>query len=274
MQNQVVSRLSGVTETGSTGSSDSADVLYTSPDDWSNQLPICSPPAVEPIETVVVLCSDANVLAMLQGPVAEMNAALQQYFSLQTMLADPPPTGPACLLVDLDCADADGMVLCKRLKARGWQLPTIVLANRVDVRMVVQVMREGVADILPKGVAPTELIAALREALNQSQQQWQWQSRNGELQRRWAQLTPRECEIVKLVLAGMLNKQIAEKLHLALVTIKVRRASAMRKLGARNAAELARLALAVNYSSALAFDFNQETTRPIASQSDAPAIAI
>lgn len=138
------------------------------------------------------------------------------------------------------------MPLFQRLKARGWHLPIVVLVAQVVVRQVVQMMRAGVDDVLAKDGESAELIAAVRRTLMQSQQQGEREFQQVELRKRWAELTSRESEIVQLIVAGMLNKQIAEQLALSIVTVKLYRASAMRKLGARSAAELARLALGAN----------------------------
>lgn len=199
-----------------------------------------------PASTVVLLGGDNDTLVILRAPLVEVNAVLQQYFSVAALLADAPPPGPACLVVDLNLEKAGGLPLFQQLKAHGWRLPIVVLVAQVVVRQVVQMMRAGVEDVLVKHGEPAELITAVRRALKQSQQQWAQELRQAELRQRWAELTSRESEIVQLIVAGLLNKQIAEQLDLSIVTVKLYRASAMRKLGARSAAELARLALGAN----------------------------
>lgn len=190
-----------------------------------------------------MLCQNPDLVGQLRPSLAASNVLLGLYFSLHTILADPMPAGPACLVIELDGGDPRTLESFEQLRAKGWRLPIIVLIGKADIRTVVQLMRAGAEDVLLKSCEPAELNAAIANALNQSHEGLQHRLHDDDRQRRLEQLTPREAEVVRLVLAGMLNKEIAEKLHLALVTVKVHRGSAMRKLGARSAAELARLTL-------------------------------
>lgn len=202
-------------------------------------------PAPTPASVLVWLGDDSEPVAALRPPLLVRRVVLQQYFSALALLADAPPDLPACLVIDWHRAPTVEVTLFQKLKARGWNLPVIVLVERVDVRLVVRLMRAGAVDVLVKG-EEAELLVVLEPILAQARQQWEWDGHQVELRKRWAQLTVRESEIVGLIVAGMLNKQIAEQLNISIVTVKLYRASAMRKLGARSAAELARLALGAN----------------------------
>ena len=193
-----------------------------------------------------MLCQNRDLGWQLRSSLAGLNVVTQPYFSLPTVLADRMPVGPACLVIELDDRDPKKLESYELLKANGWRLPIIVLIGTADIRTVVQLMRAGAEDVLLNSCAPTELIAAIDSALTRSRKRLQRRCQADDMQRRRDLLTAREVEIIRLVLAGMLNKEIAEKLHLALVTIKVHRGSAMRKLGARSAAELGRLTLPGN----------------------------
>lgn len=210
-----------------------------------------------------MLCQDADLVAQLRQSLASLNILTQQYFSAQTILADRSPIGPACLVIEWDGLDVNGLGLYEQLRAKGWRMPTIVLVSNPEIRLVVQFMRAGAEDVLPKSCKPIDIVAAINGALSHSRRGWQHHFRDGDMQRRLDQLTPREVEVVKLVLAGLLNKEIADKLHLALVTVKVHRGSAMRKLGARSAAELARLTLATNNLNS-SDDMDYRLERPLA----------
>lgn len=196
---------------------------------------------------VMILSTDVNLGKQLHHALAAANIAIQQFFSVATVLAAAQPIGPACLLLDSEGFAQAAMAIHEQLKAKGWRLPCVVLVSKPEIRLVVQLMRAGAEDVLLKSNSLTELSTAIGQALQLSRRGQQRWGQDNELQRRLDLLTPREAEVVRLVLAGMLNKEIAERLHLALITVKVHRGSAMRKLGARSAAELARLTLATNY---------------------------
>lgn len=257
MPNRIFSNVRVTTQTSWSGTHGAKRAIVVSPQiGLDKPLPVSAtlpPVTAKPVGTVAVLCQEANALARLRQSLADANVLIQQYFNLRAILADHAPVGPACLVVDLDGRDTADLQFYESLKARGWHLPTIMLAGHPDIRAVVQLMRAGAEDVLLKSVEPAELVAAINNALSESRKQLQRRSCTDQVQRRLERLTSRESEIVKLVLAGMLNKEIAERLHLALVTVKVHRASAMRKLGARSAAELARLTMVPNFSSPLYF---------------------
>lgn len=197
--------------------------------------------------TVLLLSANVNLGKQLRHALSAADVLIQQYASVLILLGTPQPSGPACLVLDGDALGQDPVAVSEQLKAKGWRLPYLVLIRKPEIRLVVQLMRAGAADVLLKSNGPAELNTAIGQALQLSRGGQQWQGPRTESQRRLDLLTPREAEVVRLVLAGMLNKEIAERLHLALVTVKVHRGSAMRKLGARSAAELARLTLTTNY---------------------------
>ncbi len=197
--------------------------------------------------TVMLLSVDVNLGKQLRQPLTAADILMRQYCSVPAILETPQPIGPACLVLDGEGLDQDAAAIHEQLKVKGWRLPYLVLISKPEIRVVVQLMRAGAEDVLLKSSRLAELCAAIGQALQLSRRGQQRRGQDHELQRRLGQLTPREAEVVRLVLAGMLNKEIAERLHLALVTVKVHRGSAMRKLGARSAAELARLTLTTNY---------------------------
>jgi FixJ family two-component response regulator len=192
------------------------------------------------------LATDELVADTLRDSLCELNARVQRYASLGQLLASSPPPGPVGLVADLEGLTADGVLLCRQLKLHGWQFPILVLDRNMEVRPAVTMMRAGAENILLKTASAAELLGAVGELLQLARRNWLWFSRRSQACQRVARLTPREREVVKLVMEGMLNKEIAQKLGLALVTVKVHRAAAMQKIGARNAAELARLVAGPN----------------------------
>jgi FixJ family two-component response regulator len=250
MPNQIFNNASQARQTSWSGTYEAKAAIYLSPRtgmDYPLPVSVAHPVATsKPFGTVVMLCQNPDLVVQLQPSLAASNVLMQLYFSVPTILAEPMPVGPACLVIELDGRDMQPLESFEQLKAKGWRLPIIALIGKADIRTVVQLMRAGAEDVLLNTCEPAELVAAIDSALVRSRKGLQYRGQDHDLQRRKDLLTPREAEIVKLVLAGLLNKEIAEKLHLALVTIKVHRGSAMRKLGARSAAELGRLTLTTN----------------------------
>lgn len=200
--------------------------------------------------TVLILNDDESLLDQLRGVFAAEGWEVHTYSSVRHILAVEPPEGAACLLADLKIGEYSGLEVFDRLKQLGWDLPTIFLAGQSDVRTAVYAMRCGAADFIPEPFELEELVATVSRVLDQSRQSRTSRDNLSELHRRTALLSPREREIIRLVVSGLLNKQIAEHLRLALVTVKVHRGNAMYKLGARSAAELVRIARAVGLTSA------------------------
>jgi FixJ family two-component response regulator len=128
------------------------------------------------------------------------------------------------------------------LVRRNWDLPTLFLTAHWNVRSVVQAMRNGADTFITKPFEPSELCAAVESALDHARLLHRENHHLIQARRGASQLTSREREIVRMICAGLLNKEIADRLELALVTVKVHRARAMRKMGAGNGAELARIA--------------------------------
>jgi two-component system response regulator DctR len=152
----------------------------------------------------------------------------------------PPAT---CLVAFINNGKKCGLRAYEQLKALGFRLPVVFLAAERDPRQAVAAMRAGAEDFLPVPVSDEEFIAAVSRALTGNLEL----NRNPDLLalgRRIALLTPQERTVIELVVSGLLNKQIADQLRLALITVKVHRGRAMRKLGVKNAAQLGRFTLA------------------------------
>lgn len=264
MSNQSADRPKITVQTSWSGTHDAKPAVVISPQEGLQKLlPVSgTSPATTAASsgTVVMLCQEPKTTALLRQSLTEVEILLRQCFSLQAVLADQPPVGPACLVVDFDQRDMVDLKFFERLRTKGWRLPIIVLAENPAIRAVVQLMRLGAEDVLLKSTEADEISTAIQSALQHSRQQLQRCRRQYEVRRRLESLSRREIEIVKLILAGMLNKEIASRLSLSLVTVKVHRCSAMRKLGARNPAELARLTLASNGLNAMGMNSLESLT--------------
>jgi FixJ family two-component response regulator len=192
--------------------------------------------------TVVLLDDDPSVLRSLGRLMGTRGYRVRSHVEAGELFQAGPPAGPACLLLDQNLGATTGLDVHAELRRRGWNLPTVFLTAQADTACVVAAVRGGADDFITKPYHPSELLAAVARALDHSERVLEENRSAAEVKSRAARLTQRERTIVSLVLAGLLNKQIAEHLGIALVTVKVHRGRAMRKLGARNAADLARLA--------------------------------
>jgi FixJ family two-component response regulator len=200
-------------------------------------------------ESVFVLLDDESLLVQFRAALEMRELEVQTFSSVGRLLVVEPPTGPACLLTAIRVGQYHGLEVYDRLKQAGWGVPAIFLVDDGDVRTAVCAMRAGAEDVIPKQFEMEEVVSAVLRALEKLRQARRGLSGVSELQRRAGWLTIREREIIRLVVSGLLNKQIAQHLGLALVTVKVHRGNAMRKLGSRSAAELVRIARAVGLTS-------------------------
>ena len=193
--------------------------------------------------TVLLLDDDAGIRKQLESLLAAKGYTVRAHSSTDEVLKDACPSGPCCLLLDQRLSKGmSGIHLRSELRNRGWDIPTILLAADWDVRDVVASMRAGADGVLTKPVNPDELWDSVSHAFSMAIAIHHRKSMAAEESSRIESLTPREREIVTLVTSGLLNKEIAGELGLALVTVKVHRARIMRKLKAGNPAELARIA--------------------------------
>ncbi len=164
------------------------------------------------------------------------------YASTGDFLLHPLPDRPGCLLLDVRMPGPSGLDLQAALKRQGIMLPVIFLTGHADVTSSVRAMKAGAVDFLTKPVKRDILLDALRRALELDALQRAARDEADRLRARFASLTLREREVFDLIIAGRLNKQIAEELGIAERTVKLQRAQVMAKLGAGSAAELGRLA--------------------------------
>jgi FixJ family two-component response regulator len=157
---------------------------------------------------------------------------------------------PSCLLLDVCLPDGNGMELLERFAEAGMSIPVIFMTGHGDIPMSVKAMKEGAVDFLPKPFKPNELFRAIHEALSRDTEELLMESKRQEALSRIEMLTPRELEIMRWVITGMLNKQIAGELNISEKTVKVHRGRVMEKTRTTSVAELVRLAALVNISPA------------------------
>jgi FixJ family two-component response regulator len=165
----------------------------------------------------------------------------EAFESASDFLAREQHPGPACVIVDVRMPGLNGMDLQETLIQRRRQEQLIFITGHGDISMCAQAMKAGAVDFLPKPFRDDELLGCVERALIRSAEQRRGSADKNAARTLLGLLTPRELEVMQLVVAGMLNKQIAGELGTAEKTIKVHRGRAMRKLNVSSVAELVRL---------------------------------
>jgi len=193
---------------------------------------------------VIALDNERSILASLERLLAIHGHPVRTHENAEEFFSAGPPKVPACLLLDQQLDDgATGVEVHAEIQRRNWNLPTIFLTAYGNVPLVVETMRSGASGFLTKPYDPQQLLKEIDKALAHARSLHENDRKNADLLAKAATLTPREREVVVLVVAGLINKQIADRLDLAEVTVKLHRGRAMRKLGAGNPAELAQIAI-------------------------------
>jgi len=144
--------------------------------------------------------------------------------------------------LDIRLPRLSGLDLRAELRALGAMIPIIFITGHGDIPMSVRAMKAGTIDFLPKPFRDREILDAVTGALNRDRERRKEEKSNSDVHSRFASLTPRRQQVMSLVTGGLLNKQIAAKIGLAEMTVKIHRAHVMRKMGARSLADLVMIA--------------------------------
>jgi FixJ family two-component response regulator len=166
----------------------------------------------------------------------------QQFSSVSDFLKADPPDGPTCLVLDVRLPGRSGLELQRELAAANRQLPIIFITAHGDIPMTVQAMKGGAVEFLTKPFRDQDLLDAIEAGLARDRARRESEKALGALRERFDTLSSREREIMFLVTAGRLNKQIASDIGITESTVKVHRTNLMRKMKARSLPELSRIA--------------------------------
>lgn len=216
-------------------------------------LPVPQAPSTDPsareeeasIRPVIHIVDDDSVLrAGLRMALEEEGRNVEDYGSAEAFLAAYHPEPGACLLVDAYLPGMSGLDLLKRLRESGHSLPAIMITGNSDVPMAVQAMKTGAFDFIEKPVSRAELLASVDRALEQSKDANRLHAWRAKAAKSIASLSPRQRQIMAMVLAGQPSKIIAANLGISQRTVEGHRATIMKKTGCKSLPELARLALA------------------------------
>lgn len=188
--------------------------------------------------TVLLVDDDHAVRRSLARVIRAAGYVVETFGSAAEFLSRELPMGPACVLLDMQMAGMTGRELHAALRQNSRHVPVIFLSGCSTVTSAVAEVKSGAADFLEKPVPPSVLIEAVRRAIETDRAGSEERANLAELERRYELLTPREQEVMRLVVTGMLNKQAAAELDISEKTIKVHRARVMEKMNAEALAQL------------------------------------
>jgi len=189
---------------------------------------------------VFVVDDDASVRKALARSIQAAGLNVKTFASAREFLDQGPPEGPGCLVLDVRMPDLSGLDLQAELNSRNVQTPIIFITGHGDIPVTVKAMKGGAVDFLPKPFKVSNLLRVIQEALKKDERLQASRAENTEVQRRIQTLTPREREVLGLVVKGLLNKQIAAELGAAERTVKVHRGRVMHKMQVQSVADLVR----------------------------------
>ena len=193
--------------------------------------------------TVFVVDDDEAVRRGLAALLGAKGYTVETFPTAEAFLAGPTPNPPACLLADVRMPGMSGLELQALLKQRGVRLPMVVITGHGDVAMAVAALKGGAVDFIEKPFDADAIVSAIAEGVRLSTAAGARLADRAALAERVATLTPREREVMNLVVAGQPNKMIAFRLKIAIRTVEIHRAHVMEKTGARNLSELVRMAI-------------------------------
>jgi FixJ family two-component response regulator len=191
---------------------------------------------------VFVIDDAAAVRDVIKDLLLSVGHVVESFASAEEFLAKRSPQVPGCLVLDVRLPGTSGLELQKRLSAQKDRIPIIFISGYGDVPMAVQVMKAGAVDFLQKPFREQELLECVQEALRRDQTQHEIEEKISGVLSGYQSLTKREREIMKLVVTGQINKQIAAQVGLSEVTVKIHRAQVMHKMGTPSLADLVRAA--------------------------------
>jgi RNA polymerase sigma factor (sigma-70 family) len=191
---------------------------------------------------VYVVEDDPSIRDAVHSLIQSVGLRAKMFGSAQEFLSSQLPDAPACLVLDVRLPGLSGLDLQRELSKAGIELPIIFITGYGDIPMSVLAMKAGAVEFLTKPFRGQELLDAIRQAIEQARTARQERVEREELGRRLDSLTPRQRQVMELVVAGLVNKQIAAKLGTSEVTIKVHRGQLMRKMRARSIPDLVRMA--------------------------------
>ena len=195
----------------------------------------------EKTSIVLIIDDDAQLLRYLAKLVRSVGLDAKTFVSADDFLKYEMPEAPCCMVLDVRMPGLSGLELHDRLLEQGVDAPVVFLTAHASVHMSVESMKKGAVDFIEKPFEDQELLDAVHHALEKARAALSEKSGTAEIRNRFETLTKREREVFRLVVDGLLNKQIAFELHISEKTVKIHRGRVMRKMGAESLAHLVKI---------------------------------
>jgi FixJ family two-component response regulator len=214
------------------------------------QMPSQMPSGANERAIVHVVDDDASIRGALQELFDSVGLDTQAYAAAREFLTARVADRPGCIVIDVRLPDMNGLDFQTQLTQIGVRLPVVMITGHGDIPMSVRAMKHGAVDFLPKPFHDQDMLDAVLAAIERDRQRRTVDGDVSQLQERFETLSPREQQVMLLVTAGKMNKQVAGDLGISEITVKIHRGAAMRKMGARTLADLVRMAEVVKLNRA------------------------
>ena len=196
--------------------------------------------------TIIIVDDDPGIRQSLEGLLRSVGLQVKALASVPEFVKDGRPEGPACLVLDVRLPGRSGLDFQRELAAENIHVPIIFITGHGDIPMSVRAIKGGAIEFLTKPFRDQDLLDAIQLGLARDRAWLDNQKALAALRARFETLTPREREVMALVVAGLLNKQIAYEIGISEITVKVHRGQVMRKMKAASLPDLARMADKLN----------------------------
>ena len=198
--------------------------------------------SIADVPTVFIIDDDASVRESIHDLVESVSLRAESFATAQGFLSGERRDGPSCLVLDVRLPDTSGLDLQQELSRAGVKIPIIFITGHADIPMTVKAMKSGAFEFLTKPFREQDLLDVIHRALRRDRGVREKQKQLAELQKRYSSLSARECEVISLVVSGLLNKQIAAELGSSETTVKIHRGRVMQKMQAKSLPDLVRMA--------------------------------
>ena len=196
--------------------------------------------------TIYLIDDDNSMRDSLARMLRDVGYTVQDFESATSFLQNSLPVAPAVIVLDMQMPDVNGLDLMERLEKLGRKSPIVFLSGQSHPQQIVKGLKKGALDFLFKPFNIDELLRAIDQALEYDQKQLKRNLKDGEIKRNFNTLTPREKEVCTLLVEGLMNKEIAERLGTTDATIKVHKARVMDKMQAHSLQDLVKFYLEAN----------------------------